>query len=100
MNEGYDWSFVFSAGIGENSVMKNVKTIDQHLDTSGLLCPEPVMMLHQAVRELNSGEVLEVTATDPSTARDIPKFCQFLGHELLLQAEDGGVYRYQIKIGV
>ena len=95
-----DLGFVFSAGISENSLMKHVKTIDQYLDTSGLLCPEPVMMLHQAVRELNSGEVLEVTATDPSTARDIPKFCQFLGHDLLFQAVDGEVYRYQIKIGV
>jgi|TARA_B110000116_G_scaffold254528_1_gene252114 tRNA 2-thiouridine synthesizing protein A len=80
--------------------MKDTKAINQYLDTCGLLCPEPVMMLHQAVRELNSGQVLEVTATDPSTTRDIPKFCQFLGHELLLQVVDAEVYRYQIKIGV
>lgn len=80
--------------------MNDTKAIDQYLDTCGLLCPEPVMMLHQAVRDLNIGEVLEVTATDPSTARDIPKFCQFLGHDLLLQIVDGDVYRYRIKIGV
>jgi tRNA 2-thiouridine synthesizing protein A len=48
---------------------------------------------------MNSGEVLEVTATDPSTARDIPKFCKFLGHGLLLQAVDEDVFRYHIKIG-
>tara|TARA_B100000809_G_scaffold73905_1_gene71675 strand:+ start:7791 stop:8033 length:243 start_codon:yes stop_codon:yes gene_type:complete len=80
--------------------MKDAKAINQYLDTSGLLCPEPVMMLHQAVRELNLGQVLEVTATDPSTTRDIPKFCQFLGHDLLLQVVEGEVYRYQIRIGV
>jgi tRNA 2-thiouridine synthesizing protein A len=79
--------------------MKDTKVINQYLDTSGLLCPEPVMMLHQAVRDMNSGEVLEVTATDPSTARDIPKFCKFLGHDLLLQAVDEDVFRYHIKIG-
>ncbi len=56
---------------------------DHTLDTRGLLCPEPVMMLHNAVRDAQSGDVIEVVATDPSTERDIPKFCQFLGHELL-----------------
>ena len=53
------------------------------LDTQGLMCPEPVMMLHNAVRDMAAGELLQVLATDPSTQRDIPRFCQFLGHELL-----------------
>jgi len=48
------------------------------LDTSGLLCPEPVMMLHNKIRDIDVGEILEVIATDPSTQRDIPKFCTFL----------------------
>lgn len=69
------------------------------LDTSGLLCPEPVMMLHNAVRDCAAGDILEVIATDPSTQRDIPKFCQFLGHELLEQGEEGGHYRYYIRRG-
>jgi tRNA 2-thiouridine synthesizing protein A len=71
--------------------------IDKFLDTSGLLCPEPVMMLHKAVREVEVGAVIEVTATDPSTTRDIPKFCHFLGHELLAQEERGNDYIYYIK---
>ncbi len=71
--------------------------IKKYLDTSGLLCPEPVMLLHKAVRELESGEIIEVKATDPSTTRDIPKFCLFLGHELLNQTEAGGAYLYQIR---
>lgn len=53
------------------------------LDTCGLNCPEPVMMLHQAVRKSQSGQVIHIVATDPSTTRDIPKFCTHLGHVLL-----------------
>jgi len=53
------------------------------LDATGLYCPEPVMMLHNRVRDMGLGDVVTVLATDPSTQRDIPKFCQFLGHELL-----------------
>jgi len=67
------------------------------LDTSGLLCPEPVMMLHGAVRDVHSGDVIEVVATDPSTERDIPKFCQFLGHELIKTVKTDKEYRYWIK---
>ena len=36
-------------------------------------------------------------ATDPSTQRDIPKFCAFLGHELLQQEEFEGEYRYLMR---
>ena len=67
------------------------------LDARGLNCPEPVMLLHKAVRELAAGECLEVVATDPSTQRDIPKFCLFLGYELLFQREDNGEFIYRIQ---
>lgn len=55
------------------------------------------MLLHRAVRELSSGEVIEVVCTDSSTQRDIPKFCLFLGHELLEQREEEGSYYYWIQ---
>lgn len=66
------------------------------LDTRGLLCPEPVMMLHKKVREVPDGALIRVLATDPSTARDIPKFCTFLGHELVEQEQVADEYRYVI----
>lgn len=75
--------------------------IAHHLDARGLYCPEPVMMLHNTVRAMAAGERLEVIATDPSTQRDIPKFCRFLGHELEVQ-ETGpgeGEFRYVIRKG-
>ncbi|HEY7884012.1 MAG TPA: sulfurtransferase TusA [Cellvibrionaceae bacterium] len=73
--------------------------IDNYLDTKGLLCPEPVMMLHQAVRAMSEGQVVSVVATDPSTTRDIPKFCLFLGHELVESSEIDGVFTYVIRLG-
>lgn len=67
------------------------------LDTTGLLCPEPLMLLHNAVRDIASGEVIHVIATDPSTTRDIPKFCTFLGHSLISQEQEGDKYFYWIE---
>ncbi len=69
------------------------------LDTSGLFCPEPVMMLHNIIRDIGSGETVEVIATDPSTKRDIPKFCNFLSHPLLAQREEDGRFVYLVQKG-
>ena len=70
---------------------------DQVLDATGLFCPEPVMMLHNTVRSLPAFGLLKVVATDPSTKRDVPKFCVFLGHELVAQTEENGCYTYWIR---
>lgn len=71
-------------------------TVNRILDATGLLCPEPVMMLHKAIKESNEGDVIEVHATDPSTLRDIPKFCQFLGHQLVEQKSVDNQYVFLI----
>lgn len=72
-------------------------TGNRQLDARGLYCPEPVMLLHKAVREMQSGELLEIHATDPSTRRDIPRFCTFLGHELVEEREVDGEFYYLIR---
>ena len=72
---------------------------NHELDAQGLMCPEPVMMLHKKVREMQTGEVLKVVATDPSTTRDIPKFCNFLKHELVSQSQEESLYIYFIRKG-
>ncbi|WP_286237712.1 sulfurtransferase TusA [Neptuniibacter halophilus] len=78
--------------------MSTIKA-DHVLDAQGLYCPEPVMMLHNRVRDMAAGEVLHILATDPSTQRDIPKFCTFLGHELVEQYVDEPLYGYYIRKG-
>jgi tRNA 2-thiouridine synthesizing protein A len=67
------------------------------LDACGLFCPEPVMLLHKKFREIVAGTEVLVLATDPSTARDIPKFCTFLGHDLISAETSGQTYRYLIR---
>ncbi len=72
---------------------------DAELDARGLFCPEPVMMLHNRINDVQPGGILRVVATDPSTTRDIPRFCQFLGHELVQQLEDDDLFIYLIRRG-
>ena len=76
-------------------------TETKQLDATGLFCPEPIMMLHQAIREIEVGQRLELIATDPATVRDVLKFCTFLGHELeskeQIESKSGEQFRYVIK---
>lgn len=69
------------------------------LDTRGLRCPEPVMMLHRQIRKMQTGEVVLVVATDPATQRDIPQFCEFLPHELLKTETRDDEFLFWLKKG-
>jgi tRNA 2-thiouridine synthesizing protein A len=85
--------------MSELIIAKASSQMRHELDAQGLFCPEPVMLLHHLIREMQDGEIVHVLATDPSTRRDIPKFCQFLGHALVETAADpaGQVFHYVIR---
>ncbi len=53
-----------------------------NLDARNLLCPMPVIKAQDAVAKLSSGDVLEVTCTDPGAAHDIPAWCRVHGHSV------------------
>lgn len=67
------------------------------LDTSGLLCPLPVLKLRKRLRDLRSGEELTVVATDPAASVDVPHFCNEAGHELVEQTREGDSYRFVVR---
>ena len=67
------------------------------LDTSGLNCPLPVLKLRKRLKEMNSGQLLTLIATDPGSVKDIASFCSQTGDELLESIEESGKYIYKIK---
>ena len=76
-----------------------VTDIDYEIDTRGVLCPEPLMLVRNRIREMASGETIRVEATDPSTMRDFTNFCRFMGHELVECSENGDIFEYVIEKG-
>ena len=70
---------------------------NHQLDTIGLRCPEPVMMVRLNIRKIAVNETLLVTADDSSTTRDIPSFCRFMEHELVVQQVVEKPYWYVIR---
>ncbi len=69
----------------------------QELDAQGLLCPEPLMLLRNCVREMPVGATIRILATDPSTERDFSNYCRFMGHELLTANMDVDPFEFYIK---
>ncbi|MBV7409748.1 sulfurtransferase TusA family protein [Maritimibacter sp. DP1N21-5] len=73
--------------------------VTQEIDAIGLLCPWPVLKAQKALRDLATGEVLCLMATDPVAFIDVPHFCTEEGHVLLDVEEDGSSVRYFIQKG-
>jgi len=66
-------------------------------DATGLLCPLPVLRANRKLRELSSGGLLTVRATDPATEQDFPAFCRQTGHELVSSTRDGETLVFVIR---
>ena len=68
------------------------------LDTTGLLCPLPVLKLRKHLKSMKIGDVVAVLANDPAAAIDIPHFCNELGHTLISKKSTGsGETEYQVR---
>jgi len=72
-------------------------TADKSLDCKGLSCPEPVLKTKIAMNEMQSGQVLEMFATDPGSANDIASWANRTGNELVESNENDGVWQFFIK---
>ncbi len=70
---------------------------DLQLNTLGLRCPEPVMMVRKTVRAMLPGQTLSIIADDPATVRDIPGFCLFMEHTLLEQSTQSRPYYFLLR---
>lgn len=70
---------------------------DRDLDVKGLNCPLPILRTKKALAEMQSGQVLRVTATDPGSVKDFTAFARQTGNELLEKKEEDNVFEYFIK---
>ncbi len=70
---------------------------DKEIDLSGLNCPLPILRTKKALAELQSGQVLKVTATDPATPKDFDAFARQTGNSLLQSAEEGGKFLFWLR---
>jgi tRNA 2-thiouridine synthesizing protein A len=67
------------------------------VDTSGRLCPFPIVEAAKAVKAIPDGAVLLVIATDPGIAIDMPMWCKATRHEHLGTFEERGAWKSFVR---
>ncbi len=72
---------------------------DKVLDATGMACPMPVVKTKKAMDDINTGQVLEVQATDKGAKSDLAAWAKSGNHELLENTEEDGVLKFWIKKG-
>jgi tRNA 2-thiouridine synthesizing protein A len=73
--------------------------VDESLDCKGLSCPMPIIKLSKVIKKMKSGEVLEMTGTDPGSKADVPAWCEKTGNVFLEQKDEDGAFKFYIKKG-
>ncbi len=69
------------------------------LNCEGLQCPGPIRRLADAMRELQAGDELLVTASDPGFAADGAAWSRQFGHTVVSQERAGNLVRLRIRKG-
>ncbi len=72
---------------------------DATVDARGLQCPMPVIKVSQAVKGLDSGQTVEVIATDRGALSDIPAWAKDMGHALKEQFEENNEFHFIVQKG-
>ncbi|MED4206458.1 sulfurtransferase TusA family protein [Neobacillus mesonae] len=76
--------------------MKNIEA-NVVLDAKGLSCPMPIVKTKRAMDHLESGQVLEVQATDKGSKADIKAWADSTGNQYLGIIEEGEVLKHYLR---
>ena len=67
------------------------------IDARNTFCPGPLMELIAGMKLAQVGDTLELLSTDKGSANDVPEWIHKVGHELLDNREEGGVWHITVK---
>ncbi|MDR3543929.1 MAG: CoA-disulfide reductase [Desulfosporosinus sp.] len=85
--------------IVKGGVGKGVNDYDKSLDACGLCCPGPLIQVKASIDQLNDGQILKVTASDPGFYEDIKAWCAKTNNELVEIGRNKGMIQAFIKKG-
>jgi len=62
------------------------------------MCPMPIVHLAKKVKEMQSGQILELLADDVGAKEDVPAWCSRTGNSLVSTEEDGKLLKFYIRM--
>lgn len=73
--------------------------VDHILDLRGMIVPLTLLNISQVLREIKSGETVEIVGSDLETKRDLFKILRTFPYELLNINDEKTVYRVRLRKG-
>ncbi len=70
---------------------------DVELDATGLICPMPLLKAKKCLHQMQSGQVLRVVSTDPTSVDDFNAFVTVTQHQLIDMVEIDDQYYFYLK---
>lgn len=65
------------------------------IDTCGLSCPQPVLMVHEAAK--SGGKAFDVLVDNEASRENVTRAAQKLGFAVIPGEQDGGVWRLELR---
>ena len=78
-------------------MMEQTVQFEREVDARGLNCPLPILRTKKALNDMTSGQMIRITATDPSSVRDFEAFARQTGNQLLQQSEQNGEFVFLLR---
>jgi len=72
---------------------------DKVLDAKGLACPMPIVKTRKEMKEMITGQVLQILATDKGAKADLTAWAKSGGHEMMDSQVEGDTLKFWIKKG-
>jgi len=67
------------------------------VDASGLSCPLPIHRASQGIKTIESGQLMEIVATDPGSVKDFDAWSKATGNALVEQDAADGKFRFVVR---
>ena len=92
-------SVAFTGANAETQEVKPEMSDIIKVNACGLQCPGPILQLYNKIQQLNHGDLLEITASDPGFANDVEAWCSRTGNTLVKLERSSGKITAQIRKG-
>ncbi len=70
---------------------------DVTIDCVGLFCPMPILKTREAMKQLQVGQILEMTSDDPASEADMKSWTTRTGQDLLEIDKNGAIFRFVVR---
>lgn len=67
------------------------------IDAKGLSCPIPVVKAKKGIESIQSGQAMELQATDKGSVNDMKAWVNQMNHELIDVKEENGVFTFLVR---